>query len=480
MVGGEETIAAIATPLGEGAVGLVRLSGSKSWHIASTLSRSKDGCYPLLTNESIPRMAYHVYLYRGESLLDDAIAILYKSPQSFTGEDAAEFFCHGSTAILQRVLKVVLDLGARIANPGEFTERAFLNGKIDLAQAEAVGDLIRYGSKKSSDNALMTLTGLFSRKIRDHREQLTTIIASLEAGLDFPEEDIPPYDPTVIRANLSMIINELKVLLSTSISGRLIKDGAKIVLVGAPNVGKSSLFNALLASDRAIVTSDPGTTRDILEETVEWNGIYMHLVDTAGIRQNPDRVEAIGIQKTQSASQQAAVQLFLHEAGKPLSDEEELILKTLDLKKTILVLTKTDLLSNSAPIPLTENRNFDDEALRKKIIAPYISRFKDIVLTSAQCPFGLNALKEAVLRRLDVGPGDHPETFFLANERHQMHIEKALKYMTNASFSLMANRVDEVTVTDLKEALKEFGTILGDDVSDDVLNKIFSTFCIGK
>lgn len=450
MIRTNDTVAAIATPLGEGGLGVIRLSGPHAFTISDRLFTGRRRLSGAATHT-----LHHGTIRSGDTAIDDVVAAVFRSPSSYTGEDVVEISCHGSPALLKDILELCFRAGARPAEPGEFTLRAFLNGKMDLAQAEAVAELIQARSRLARDAARDRLEGRLSKEIQAIRRPLVDLLARLEANLDFVEEDIPALSRSDLVAGVKRVMTRIQTLLRTQAQGRILKDGLRVVLVGRPNVGKSSLFNALLANDRAIVTDRPGTTRDVLEETVQWNGVPVVLIDTAGVRSATNVIEREGVKRARSAQQAADVVLWVVEARNGPTADDRRAVRRLNGKKKIVVFNKIDL------------------GGKKNGAASYS------VCTSAINVQGLEDLKSAVLKRVG-GHFRHPDGApVLANQRQARHLENSWGHLRNASES--ARKLEEEALAlDIRNALKELGYITGDDVSEDVLHSIFSQFCIGK
>ncbi len=451
-----ETIAAIATPIGTGGLGVVRLSGSSALDIASSLFSSSKK----LT--AVSSHTLHMgWIKNKNKKIDQAVVAVFRAPHSYTGEDVVEISCHGSPGLLNDVVALALERGARLARPGEFTERAYLNGKMDLAQAEAVAELVSAGGSAARAAALEQLEGNLSARIKDIRDALIRFLAHLEANLDFVEEDIPGFAKTAMTKELEKISARLDELLATSLRGRVLRDGYRVALVGKPNVGKSSLFNALLAAERAIVTNVPGTTRDILEEKIEWNGISIVISDTAGLRATKNVVEREGTRRSRQASAAADAILLVLDASAPLGKEDRAIMAELNGKSVVLVLNKADrgLKINAAALP-----------------------FEHVVKTSALKGEGLAELKKAVISlvAVPVEKKEEAASATVTNQRHVAHLEKAAHLINQARADAKAGRSEEALAVFARQALEEIGMITGESVTEDVLSAIFRQFCVGK
>jgi tRNA modification GTPase len=431
----KDTIAAIATAAG-GGVGIIRLSGPDAISLAARLFRAAADDW-----HRHPRlMAFGRFVGPGGEVLDEGLAVAFHAPGSYTGEDVVELHLHGGTLHLARCLEVILSLGARLADPGEFTRRAFLNGKIDLTRAEAVADLVAAKTDLALRQARAHLRGALHERVMALRERLLDLRAGLEVNLDFPDEDVPLVDPGDLALRAEALGRDCAALADTWRRGRLLRDGARVVLAGSPNAGKSSLFNALLAYDRAIVTPIPGTTRDTLEETLDVLGIPVVLVDTAGLRATSDVVEALGVSRTESAIAAADLVLRLVPPGEsaPAPKDNELV-----------VYSKCDL----RPAP------------------------EGALGISATLGEGLAALNEAIAQRLGQAEGDG---LVIVRERQRQLLEAAAEGARRASRALLAGLPAELPAVDLQDAMDALHALVGRTTIEDVLDRLFSTFCIGK
>lgn len=450
----EDTIAAISTAPGEAAIGIVRLSGKDALKIAERVFISPTG-RALSTSH---RICYGCIIDpdTGEQI-DEALVTFMKAPRTYTREDIVEINCHGGFIATRRVLELLLRNGARAAEPGEFTKRAFLNGRIDLTQAEAVLDLIRAKTDKAERLAMAQLKGALRRKITPLREKLIDISAQIEAQIDFPEEDIEPTQAKEIQSEINAVINDLSALLKTYDEGRLFREGLKTAIIGRPNVGKSSLLNALLEAERAIVTELPGTTRDVIEEYLNLKGLPVRIMDTAGIRQAHDMAEAEGVRRSLCALEDADAAIVVIDSSVPLHKEDIEVLEKVGAKPHIVALNKCDL--PEADISLPEGHN----AIR----------------ISAKTGEGIDALKEAVFNlciKETAADGDA----VLTNARHKVATEDAIQCLEAALSALSSGLPLEIVALELKGAVQSLSALIGAITADDVLNRIFSRFCIGK
>lgn len=455
----QDTIVALATPPGEGAIGVVRLSGPDSVALASSF----------LTLSHMPRQAMLTVFHRNGRRVDQVVATVYRSPRSFTGEDMVEISCHGGAAVLRQVLGILVQAGARLADRGEFSQRAFLNGKMDLLQAEAVADLISARTAESGRAALSNLEGNLSGKIREIRGALAEAAASLEVAVDHSD------DPTVgtaltfreIGARLDAQVEKINFLLTSYESGRLLKEGVKIAIAGRPNAGKSSLLNSLLSSDRAIVSPHPGTTRDTLEEGFDLLGIPAVLIDTAGLRGHTlDPVEEIGMERTRRAIRESDMAVAVLDSSSEVSDEDERIARLMNGKKTVVALNKGDL-PPKANLPRVRSL-FPD---------------KPLVSISALKGQGMDELIRALRAQvpgMNTGEKTESSEAVVTSLRHRDCLARAKVILAQAGQVIREGGAEELAALEIREALEALGELTGECAQDDILNKIFSGFCIGK
>ncbi|KKN10700.1 hypothetical protein LCGC14_1033920 [marine sediment metagenome] len=458
----EYTIAAIATAPGQSGIGIVRISGPQAAEIARAVFRGPGGKPPALRSHNVS-YGFVTDPDTGEKL-DEALMLFMKGPRSFTREDVVEFQCHGGPVALRRVLDAVVKKGARLAAPGEFTKRAFLSGRIDLTQAEAALDIIRARTEKAEKLALRQLEGALSIKLGAMREAIIEICAHVEAHLDFPEEEIEPDVRDSILDNIRMAASQTNALAESFNEGRLYREGVRTAIVGRPNVGKSSLLNLLLASDRAIVTSAPGTTRDVIEEALNIKGLPVVIMDTAGIRESHDMAESEGVRRSLKALEEADLVLAVFDMSCPLHDEDGIVLEKLCGKKAIAALNKSDL-----PRKAEESRF---HGLRS-------------VSVSAKSSEGLEGLRDAIYEEALSGGsntegGADAEGIVITNRRHRDALVRTNEALGRAALRMEEGSPFEVTAIELREALDCLGEIVGAVSTDEILNRIFSEFCIGK
>jgi tRNA modification GTPase len=463
-----DTIAAVATPPGRGGIGIVRLSGPEAWKIAALLVRLRrplDAGRAVLAEVLDPNNSQTSNDSQATPI-DEAVVTAFAAPHSYTGEDVVEIAAHGSPVVLDTLLRGSLAAGARLAGPGEFTQRAFLNGRIDLTQAEAVQDLIAAQTLEQARMAAQQLGGALSRRVAPVKEELVTLIALLEAGMDFAAgelDDVDVVSPNQIRPVLASVRDALERLERSYAQGHRLREGASLALVGRPNVGKSSLFNRLLERERAIVTPLPGTTRDTVEEAMAVAGIPLRLIDTAGLRlagESPaDEAEALGIARSREALADADLVVVVLDATAAVSPEETELLRSLDGRPHVTVRNKSDLLKPADP------PNAGDES--------------GYLLTSALTGEGLEPLRAGILQLLHA-EGDAATGGVLNSLRQQQAVETALESLTAAETANESGIPHEFLLADLHGALRALDGLTGQTTSDDILNRIFSTFCIGK
>lgn len=457
-----DTICAIATPAGEGGIGIVRISGPDAEKIANVIFKHRK-------KSSSPFESHRLYFGTifnpsDNTHLDDALMTIMRKPKSFTGEDVVEFHCHGGQLVLQRVLEAVLRQGARLAEPGEFTKRTFLNGKMDLAQAEAVIDLIRAKTDLSLSIARLQLEGILSKKVNHIKEAVVELLIPIEAGLDFPDEEgVSVLSDSEIKKQLEQTSGEIKRLLSTYEEGKVLKEGVSCIIIGRPNVGKSSLLNLLLKEERAIVTPIPGTTRDVIEEVVNIKGIPLKLMDTAGLRETEDEVESIGIRFTMKRLEASEMVLFVADMSEGKFEEDSAILEKITDKKIIVVGNKMDKTSEKA---------------KKSFHKAFREMTK--VEISALLDKGIEELRQTIYNEAIGRKAGEFTGVVISNARHKISLEQASTAIVKAEETLSNKLSREFIAVELKEAVERLGEITGAVTTEDILDRIFSRFCIGK
>lgn len=438
-----DTISAIATPIGNGGVSIVRISGEKSFEIIHKIFSSQN---------LIAGKIYHGWIIENGEKLDEVIVLPFKAPNSYTGEDVIEIQCHGGVHITNKILDLTIKNGARYAEKGEYTKRAFLNRKMDLSQAEAVLDLIHARSEKFASASAKNLFGKLSIEVANIRKEIMDLLSRIIAAVDFPEDVVEP-EYSYIEDTIEGIIEKINYILSFSKSSNVFRQGIKIVLAGRPNVGKSSLFNTLLNLDRAIVTDIAGTTRDVIQETLDIDGIAVTIIDTAGIRddENINKVEAIGIDYSKKYVQDADLVLFLYDLNDGFTKEDKEILDSIKDKKYIKVATKSDLTS------------FKDD---------------DSVCISLKTGENIEVLKQKI--KSEVITQNLTEVEFITNQRQQKALEETKNSLINALIAAQNNEIQDLISIDIKSALMYISEVSGEVITDDILNNIFDNFCIGK
>ncbi len=456
-----DTIAAISTPPGRGGIGIVRLSGPQAASIAAQLIRLRQ---PLEHGHA--RLAEVLDENDASSeRIDEAMVTRFAAPNSYTGDELVEIAAHGSPVVLDLLLRRALSLGARLANPGEFTERAFLAGKLDLTQAEAVRDLIDAQTLTQARQAASQMGGALSRRVAPNKESLVELIALLEAGIDFAEDDVDVAPQAEIVRRIDEIIPPLIALEASFARGRIVHDGLTMAIVGRPNAGKSSLFNRLVERDRAIVTATPGTTRDLVTERISLEGIPLELVDTAGLREAFEEVEQLGIARSREALADAAIVLVVLDATQPLNHEERSLLAALHDRSALVAINKSDLANNGRDVL------HGDQSATDELHIPAVA-------TSALTGEGIAALRDRIVALATGGAAAEPG--LLTSLRHQQTIVTARTAMQDAANANATSIPHEMILLDLYRALWALDSLTGQTTPDDILNLIFSTFCIGK
>ena len=456
----ETTIAAISTAMSASGIGIVRISGEDAMEVISRIYRSKGGKKRI---KEVPSHTIHYgYIYDGEELIDEVLVMIMRAPRTFTGEDTVEIDCHGGVFAMKRVLETVLKNGAEIAGPGEFTKRAFLNGRMDLSQAEAVMDVIQAKNEYALRSSIDQLKGSVQKAICDIREKIIYHIAYIESALDDPEHVSLEGYPQELLEVVDKEQLEIKKLLKSSSDGKMIQEGIQTVILGKPNAGKSSLLNLLLGENRAIVTDIAGTTRDILEEYITLHGITLKIVDTAGIRETEDIVEKIGVDRAREMAQKADLILYVVDSSVPLDSNDEEIMSMLNGKKAIILYNKTDL---KAAIEI--------DRLREKAGHP-------VIPISAKEDTGITELEEKIKDMFFGGELSFNDEVYITNARHKAALEEADKSLDLVRNSILGGLPEDFFSIDLMNAYENLGKILGESVGEDLVNEIFSKFCTGK
>ncbi|MBA4602866.1 tRNA uridine-5-carboxymethylaminomethyl(34) synthesis GTPase MnmE [Thermoactinomyces mirandus] len=455
-----DTIAAISTPVGEGGISVIRISGPEAVPVADRIYRGKKSLKDVPTHT----VHYgHIVDPAFNEPVDEVLVTVMRKPRTFTREDVVEISCHGGIVPVQKTLELLLDHGARLAEPGEFTKRAFLNGRIDLSQAEAVMDLIRAKTDSAAKVALSQHEGRLSRLIHRLRNEILEILAHLAVNVDYPEYDAEQMTAQLLRERSGHIARELERLLETARQGKIYREGIKTVIVGRPNVGKSSLMNALTHENKAIVTEIPGTTRDVIEEYVNVRGIPLHLLDTAGIRETEDIIERIGVERSHQALAQADLVLLLLNYAEPLIDADRDLLSLVRKYTSIVIVNKTDL---PRRINLEEVRRLIGEI--------------PMIMTSLKKEQGIDELEDTLVSLFQLGKVELADETYVSNVRHIHLIRKALESVREVIRGIDAGVPLDMVEIDLKNAWESLGEVIGEAVSEDLIDQIFSQFCLGK
>ena len=456
----DDTIAAIATAPGEGGIGIIRISGEKSLQVAQSIFKSKSG---KMIKDYNARTLIYGTVVDNEKVIDEVLVAYMKGPNSYTAEDVIEINCHGGFISVKKILELILSKGVRLAEAGEFTKRAFLNGRIDLSQAEAIIDVIKSKTDMAHEVAQSQLEGSLAKKIKDLRMNVTEVLAHLEVSIDFAEEDVEEITYQTLEEKALELRNEIKKLYDTAESGKILRDGLKTVIVGKPNVGKSSLLNSILGENRAIVTDIAGTTRDVIEEFVNIKGIPLKIVDTAGIRETEDVVEKIGVEKSRESFSTADLVIMVLDASRKLSEEDMEILESLKNKKTIVLLNKMDL----------------EPQIELEKIEEFVNS-EDIIKVSALKHQGIEELQDKIEAMVYHGSVKNSSNLMITNSRHKDALFKAYESINDAISAIEQRMPYDFIEVDFKNIWDYLGYINGDTVREDLLDTIFSNFCIGK
>ena len=453
------TIASISTAPGIGGIGIIRMSGEKCFEILDKIFFAKNSC----DIEDIKGYTMKYGQIRNkDKIVDEVLVSYFKTPHSYTTENMCEINSHGGIVIMREILGLCLENGAELAEPGEFTKRAFLNGRIDLSQAEAVIDIINAKSNREAKEGIKQLEGYLTQELNKIKEKILEIMTNIEVSIDYPEYDIEEMLNSEIKEKLLPIKVDLQKLLDSFDNGKIIKEGIKTAIIGRPNAGKSSLLNAILKEDRAIVTEIEGTTRDTIEEFVNINGLPLKLIDTAGIRNTENEVEKIGIEKSKRLAKEADLCIVIIDSSKKLDGEDREILKMVEPKKTIIILNKIDLK------PIVDK----DTDL--------ISNFKNVVKISALKKEGIEDIYQKISQMFNFNEIDLDNEIVITNERHKNIIKKAIENINKAEESIDKNMPVDIVAISIKEVLANLGEITGDVASEEIINEIFARFCLGK
>ena len=454
------TIVSISTAPGIGGIGIIRMSGEKSFEILDKIFKPK-------TSQKIEDIKGYTIKYghivENNEIIDEVLVSYFKAPRSYTTENMCEINSHGGNVVVKKILEICLKNGAELAEPGEFTKRAFLNGRIDLAQAESVIDVINAKSDKEAKSGIKQLEGYLSKEIKGIKQEILDVLVNIEVTIDYPEYDTPEVQEKEIAQMLESVGKKLKKLEKSFDNGKIVKDGIKTAIIGKPNAGKSSLLNAILKEDRAIVTDIAGTTRDTIEEFVTINGIPLNLVDTAGIREASDEVEKIGVEKSIKQANDADLIIAIFDSSKDLEEEDIEILNLIKGKKSIILLNKSDLNSK-----INEN---DDR---------FTSITENILRISALNKYGIDELYEKIAELFNLNEINLDNEILITNIRHKNIISKSLENVNKAKKALEINMPIDIITIYIKEILEDLGEITGEVVTEDIINEIFSKFCLGK
>ncbi len=455
-----DTIAAISSAAGNSGIGIIRISGDEAIEVVDKIFRPANKNKKLANVES--HTVHYGHIMDGDKTLDQVLVIVMKNPHSYTGEDTVEIDCHGGMLILKKVLDLVLKNGARTAEPGEFTKRAFLNGRIDLSQAEAVMDLINSKNDFALNSSIEQLKGGVSDAIKDIRKDIIYHIAFIESALDDPEHiSLDGYDEEITEM-LNENIDKISKLVNSFDNGRIMKEGIKTVILGKPNAGKSSLLNLMLGEDRAIVTDIEGTTRDTLEENINFNGLSLKIIDTAGIRDTEDLVERIGVNKAKEIAKEGDLIIYVVDGSRELDDNDREIIKLINDKQAIILVNKSDM---DTVINIDELKKDSN---------------RDVILFSAKNGEGMDQLEEEIRNMFYSGKVTYNDQVYITNARHKEALENALESLKQVKNSVDAGMPEDFYSIDLMDAYTDLGLIIGESVEDDLVNEIFSKFCMGK
>ena len=455
----EDTIAAIATPPGEGGIGIIRISGENAKKILDTVFAPANST--IVENR---KMSYGTIVDPfSQKVIDEVLSVYMKGPKTYTVEDVVEINCHGGMVPLRRTLELVLKHGARMAEPGEFTKRAFLNGRLDLSQVEAVIDVIKAKTDKTFDVALNQLEGIFSKKIKEIRKLLVDVLVNITVNIDYPDEDIEEITYDKLEQDLSLVRKAVAGLIKSADTGRILQEGLNVAIIGKPNVGKSSLMNNLLNEARAIVTEIPGTTRDTIEEHLSIKGIPVRLTDTAGIRETDDLIEKMGIEKSKESFNHADLVIFIMDSSRELSQEDLEIIEHLEQQKAIVVLNKIDL----KQVVFCEQIA---EMLPKAVI----------IETSMEKQQGIDLIEDKIVDMVYGGKVSQSDSVMVTNVRHKNLLMSAEKSVDDAIEMTKKKEALEFIEIDVNSSYEALGEIIGETVQDDIINEVFARFCLGK
>ena len=460
----QDTIAAISTGMTNSGIGIVRISGSEALEIADRVYKGKETITEVQTHT-----IHYGHVMDGDETVDEVLVMVMRGPRTFTGEDTVEINCHGGTYVVSRVLETVLKAGARPAEPGEFTKRAFLNGKMDLSQAEAVIDVITSENEYALQSSISQLKGSVKNRIKEIREKIIYHTAFIETALDDPEHISVDGYGEVLKEAAEEVIDQLKELIDSSDDGRIMKEGIQTVILGKPNAGKSSLLNILAGHDRAIVTDIEGTTRDVLEEQIRLQGLTLNIIDTAGIRQTDDIVEKMGVDKAKEYAKEADLIIYVVDASRNLDENDEKIFDLIYDKRTVILLNKSDL-----------DTVVTEEMIRERISQKGVQKQIPVIAISAKEEQGIKELENTVKAMFLKGDLSFNEEVYITNARQKNALVNARESMKKVIFSIDAGMPEDFYSIDLMDAYESLGNITGESIGEDLVNEIFSKFCMGK
>lgn len=458
----DDAIAAVSTPIGNGGIGIVRISGNGSVDIADKIFKAADGM-KISERKSHTITFGNVIDPKSGETIDEALLMLMLSPRTYTREDVVEINCHGGMHVTNKVLELALNNGARLAEPGEFTKRAFLNGRIDLSQAEAVMDVIESKTELSRRTAVDQLGGSVKEKVRGLREEILDMTAAIEAAIDYPEHDVEEETYSEMHRRITALKAEINRLLESADMGRIIREGVEAVILGKPNVGKSSLLNLLLMEERAIVTDIPGTTRDTVEEYMNLGGVPVKIIDTAGIRETGDTVEKIGVEKSRKRAENADIIFMMLDASSPLSGEDMEILDFIKDRQALILVNKTDA----------------GNVIDIGVLSEYTDS-RNIIYVSVKENTGMDRLTQRFTELFLNGVVEAKESVLISNTRHKNMLSKAVEALDRAIVTIESGMPEDFISMDLQDALTALGEITGDSVDDEIIDRIFTRFCLGK
>lgn len=469
-----DTIAAIATAVSDSGIGIIRISGEEAILIADKIYRSKSGKKKL--SDVTTHTLHYGYIYDKDELIDEVMVAVMRAPHTYTTEDTVEIDCHGGILVMQKVLETALKNGCRLAEPGEFTKRAFLNGRIDLSRAEAVMDMIHSKNEFAMKASLNQLKGAVSDKVRSLREEILYEIAFIESALDDPEHISLEGYHEKLQEKTTLLLTELKRLIDSADNGKLLKDGINTVILGKPNAGKSSLLNLLVGEEKAIVTSVEGTTRDVLEESIRLHGIGLNIIDTAGIRSTEDEVEKIGVEKARKYAGNADLVIYVVDSSRPLDENDEEIIALIRDKKVIVLLNKTDLAPQISEEEIRQSfrRIYEGEE------NTYEKQSLRIIRTSTKENTGIEEFEHTIKDMFFSGKIAVNDEIYITSKRHKEALMEAYGSMLMVERSLADDMPEDFYSIDLMSAYASLGRIIGEEVEDDLVNEIFSKFCMGK